>query len=97
VTILFWIVVAALFFIGMGIADSLHYQRSLRDSFTSPDPKSYALLQTYGFQVKYSPLVELGTVLLIKGSSILDPDYAVFSGAGDWEDDWQNFLDLEED
>jgi len=93
---LFWIVIAALLMIGMGVVDSIHHQRELRSSFTSPDPESHALLQVYGFHVKYSPLVEPGTVLLIKGSSIWDPDYAVFSGAGDWEDDWQNYLDQED-
>jgi hypothetical protein len=93
------IVVFGLLLVGMGVIDSVLYQRRLRESLVSPDPNNYAIEQINGFRVQYSSLVEPGTVLLIKGRSIWEPDLAVFSGNDDtpWMDQWQNYLERDED
>jgi hypothetical protein len=99
---LLWVLLIVIFLILWGIADSLTYQTLMRKSMVSPGAPSPAITELYGFHVKYSPLVEPGVALFIKGDSIWNADYVVFHGdessdSEAWCESWQRILEREED
>lgn len=95
---LFWVIVILLAFVLGLVVDSVVYQRRLRKSYVSPAPKNGVPGELYGFQVKYSPLVEPGTVYLIHDPGVLG-DFMVFNGEYDVArlDEWQQYLERDDD